>query len=516
MNEINLPFTHLSSFIPPPFPRIAIIGGGISGLACAHRLLELATAEKRLIEIIVIESSSRFGGTIHTEYLDNFTLEAGPDSFIAEKPEAARLAERLDIAHRIISTNANYRRSFIVRDGRLRVVPAGFRLLAPSQLLPFFRSDAFSPRARARIAFEMFVPRRKNTSEDETLASFVRRRFGREALERMAQPMVGGIYTADPEQLSLQATMPRFLEMERRDRSLILSLRRAARQMNNGAQYQTNEAASTSGARYNLFLSFDEGMNVLTNALVKRLQDFSTERYSSSSGTQPTVTLRANTHVDNLIFDAQTKRWQINFGDTATAETLAADAVCLALPAHAAARLLSSVDAEIAAELAAIPYASTATINFAYRREDVPHALDGFGFVSPFIERRTALACSFSSVKFANRAPENHVLLRSFAGGALQSEVFDLDDETLIARVQQDLRELLGITRPPLFTRLTRWRDSMAQYHLGHLERIRRIETRLQNLPSLQLAGNAYRGAGVPDCIRSGEAAAEEIYRMVR
>ncbi|MCP9494927.1 MAG: protoporphyrinogen oxidase [Pyrinomonadaceae bacterium MAG19_C2-C3] len=525
-NQFALPSPSTFDFRLSTLPRIAVIGGGITGLAAAHRLTELALEQKRAIEVMIIEAGATWGGAVNTKERDGFLLETGADSFIAEKPEAARLAERLGIAHRLIGTNTQHRRSFIVREGRLRVVPEGFRLLAPSRLRTFLRSDAFSLRARARIAFEMLLPRRRHQPEDddESLADFVRRRFGREALERMAQPMVGGIYTADPELLSLRATMPRFLDMERTDRSLILALRRAARRQTsnnvngahdkNGASITNpNDANGTSGARYNLFLSFDEGVGVLPDTLVARLKEFETEGEHGDArhdANRPRVSLRQNTQVQHLDFDRASRQWRMKLSNNGD-EPFTADAVCLALPAHAAGRLLEPTDAMLAAELAAIPYASTATINFAYRREDVPHPLDGFGFVVPFIERRTTLACTFSNVKFPNRAPFGHVLLRAFAGGALQPEIFALDDDELIARIRNDFRDLLGITRPPLFTLLTRWQDSMAQYHIGHLARVCRIHEHTARLPNLALAGNAFNGAGIPDCIRSGETATERL-----
>src|SRR5256885_5325375 len=297
----------------------------------------------------------------------------------------------------------------------------------------------------------------------------------------MAQPMVGGIYTADPEQLSLRATMPRFLEMERTHRSLIRAMWKARRKT------PEQHARGTSGARYSLFLSFDEGMQMLTDRLVARL---------------PENSLCLQTKVEKLSFDIASKRWKIR---TSAQGSLEADAVCLALPAYAAAELLRDVDAQLKSELEAIQYASTATVNLAYERADIPHPLDGFGFVVPLIERRSLIACTFSSVKFPQRAPEDYALLRAFVGGVLQPEMFALDEEAMLAAVRRDLCELLGIEAAPLFAHVEKWPRSMAQYHLGHMERVERIRQRLSAFPTLQLSGNAYNGAGIPDCIRSGE-----------
>jgi protoporphyrinogen/coproporphyrinogen III oxidase len=470
--------------------RIVVIGGGISGLAAAHRLIELSPTA----HVTLIEASARLGGTIRSDERDGFLLERGPDSFISEKPEAVALAKRLGLESRLIETNAKHRRSFIVRDGRLLPVPEGFQLLAPSRIWPFLTTDIFSLVGKVRMAADLFLPRRSaNGVSDESLSSFVRRRLGREALERMAQPMVGGIYTADPETLSLRATLPRFLDMEREHRSLILAMLRKARSQ------AAAEKSGTSGARYSLFLSFDRGMEVLVQALTKVLNETSRSE------------LRLQTRVQSLSRNAA--RWTIQ---TQTGETLEADALCIAVPAHSAANLLSSIDPELTTQLSRIKYASTATINFAYRREAIQHPLDGFGFVVPFIEKRSLIACSFSSVKFAGRAPEDHVLLRAFIGGALQPDMFALDDLSMFTRVEKDLSELLGINEPPLFTEVAKWKDSMPQYEVGHLDRVQAIESRLAQLPNLTLAGNAYRGAGIPDCIRSGEGAAEKIVNSLR
>ncbi len=450
--------------------RIVIIGGGISGLAAAHRVTEL----NKEAQVTILEASSRLGGTIQTEYRDGFLLERGPDSFISEKPHAIALAKRLGLESQLIQTNEEYRRSFIVREGRLRAVPEGFQLLAPSRMWPFITSDIFSVPGKVRMAADLFLPR-KSKNGDESLASFVRRRLGEEALARMAQPMVGGIYTADPETLSLRATLPRFLDMEQKHRSLILAMLRQGQAQKTG----------TSGARYSLFVSFERGMQTLVDPLTRMNAD-----------------LRVNTRARGLAFD---HGWTIT---TDKDEQIKADGVCLAVPAYVAASLL---EGPLAEKLREIKYASTATINFGYRRAAIRHPLNGFGFVVPFIEKRSLIACTFSSVKFSGRAPEGQVLLRAFAGGALQPEIFALDEAEMARRVEIDLRELLGISEEPLFVEVAKWERSMAQYEVGHLDRVNEIEKLAGELPRLTLAGNAYRGAGIPDCVRSGEAAAEAL-----
>ncbi len=474
--------------------RVVIIGGGVTGLAAAHRLIERARERDAAIDLKLLEAGPRLGGILQTTYRDDFLLELGPDSFISEKPEALALAKRIGLEANLIETNQENRRSFIVRDSRLRPVPEGFQLLAPGRLWPFIKSDIFSWKGKARMAMDLILPRRKdlNGSSDESLAAFVKRRLGREALERMAQPMIGGIYTADPEKLSLRSTLPRLLEFERSERSLILALRNRARQQSDA------ELRGTSGARYSLFLSFDQGVSLLVERLASLI---------------PQESIHLNSPVKSLAFDRDAQSWTIGLG---SGPPLSADVVCLCVPAYKAAELLRTVDASLAGDLEAIPYASTAIVNLGYRRKDIRHPLNGFGFVVPFIEKRSLIACTFSSVKFAGRAPEDYVLLRAFVGGALQPEMFTLPEDEIVHRVQADLGALLGVEQRPLFAEAAKWPGSMPQYHVGHLDRKGRIEKRVAAIAGLALAGNAYSGAGIPDCIRSGEAAADEISANVR
>jgi protoporphyrinogen/coproporphyrinogen III oxidase len=498
--------------------RVVIIGGGITGLAAAHRILERSRESGKQVDLTLLEAGDRIGGIVQTRERDGFLLESGPDSFISEKPAALELIKRLGLESHLIETNANHRRSFIVRQRRLLPVPEGFHLLAPSRFWPFVRSDIFSWPGKARMALDLVLPRRDvngatdqagDALADESLAQFVRRRLGSEALERMAQPMIGGIYTADPEQLSLRATMPRFLEMERKHSSIIRALRKQANKPGVRTGSEINQ--DTSGARYSLFLSFDRGMQVLTDKLTETISNFKSKILEEGFSGRPSI--RPNTTVESVMLERDApggnhSPWKLT---TTTNEILLADAVCLALPAYISSRLLTGVDAQLASELAGISYASSATVNLAYKRDDIPHPLDGFGFVVPFIEKRSLIACTFSSVKFAGRAPQGHALLRGFMGGALQPETFDLSLEELISRACADLHDLLGIERPPLFAEVSKWERSMPQYHVGHLERVKRINGRLASLPGLFLAGNAYLGLGIPDCIKSGEAAAELI-----
>ncbi|WP_239993229.1 protoporphyrinogen oxidase [Candidatus Methylomirabilis limnetica] len=465
--------------------RIVVVGGGIAGLAAAYRLQERHSSELAPCEVMLLEAGSRPGGVIGTTCRDGFILESGPDTLFTDKPWAVDLIRRLDLSDRIIGTSEIHRRTFVAMGKTLHPLPEGFTLLAPTRIWPFLRSGLLTWRGKARMALDLVLPRGQ-PSPDESLASFVRRRLGAEALERLAQPMIGGIYSADPERLSLQATFPQFLQMEAQHRSLILALRR--KRLSASGKTRTK---SDSGPRYSLFATLDNGLQALVDALVRRL---------------PAGTVRLGCPVAGIA--RREKGWTIRLKDGTNIE---ADGVILAVPAFQTAVLTHDLDGDLARELEAIPYASSVTISLAYRKDAIPHPLDGFGFVVPACEGRTIIACSFSSVKFANRAPAGHALLRTFAGGALQPEPFEWDDERLLTAVRHDLKELLGIETAPLWSHLVRHPQSMPQYHVGHLARLATLERQLRRWPTLKLAGNAYRGVGVPDAIRSGEAAADAL-----
>ena len=465
--------------------RIVIAGGGIAGLAAAHRIVQLSREQRQPVDLKLIEATARLGGSIATERVDGFVIEAGPDSFISEKPWALKLCERLAFTDRLVRTNDANRRTYIVHDGALHALPDGFLLLAPTQFWPLLTSRLFTWPGKLRMALDL-VLQRGDSSTDESLGSFVTRRLGREALERVAQPLVGGIYTADPDTLSLAATMPRFLEMERNSRSIIWSMWRAQ-----GRAPQAGRA--TSGARWSLFVSVDDGMQSFVDAIAARLPADSVRLQSPLLGLQ------------------REQAWKLMGSDGA----VEADAVILATPAHLSSQLLREVDPNLATELEGVPYASSATVSLAYRADQLPKPLDGFGFVVPLIEARSIVACTYSSVKYPGRAPAGHVLVRCFLGGALQEKLFEQDDATMAASVRRELRELLGIDSAPLLTRIHRHARAMPQYQVGHLDRMQRIDTALARHSGLALAGNAYRGVGIPDCIHSGEMAADAVWRQL-
>ena len=467
-----------------PGRRVAIIGAGITGLSAANRLRELGDSLGQAIEVAVLERATRVGGPLETIRRDGFVIETGADSFLTEKPWAAALARRIGLREQLISTRAEYRRTFVVRRGQLMPIPDGFSMLAPTHLGPVFKSPLFSAFGKLRIALEPFVPTRASKS-DESLASFVMRRLGRQVLDRVAQPLAGGIYTADPARLSMAATMPRFVDFEHRYGSVIRGLQSAERKRD------ASGAGLESGARWSLFQSFANGAASLPETLADRLGN----------------AIRTGAEVVAMSWHGA--GWRLSLGDGVA---LDADAVICAAPASAAARILAQAAPKAAHLIGAINYATAATVNLTYRAGDFSRTPQGFGFVVPVKERRKIIAGSFSSSKFEGRAPAGSMLLRAFVGGVLQSEMMRLTDDEIVAAVQDEFRALLGVTAQPGIAIVRRWPDSMPQYEVGHLERVDEIERLTAPVPAFALAGAAYRGVGIPDCVHSGEQAAEGIF----
>lgn len=465
-----------------------VIGGGITGLSAAYRLRQ--EAEKRCIpiEITLLEESNKVGGVIQTENRDGFIIEHGPDAFITSKPWAMVLCEELCISDKLIGTNPNVRRSFVVRKGKLLPVPEGFYLMAPGSFGPFIRSPIFSLTGKFRIALDLILPRRSDMG-DESVADFVRRRLGKQAFERMAQPMIGGIYTSDAENLSLNATFPRFLDMEREHGSIIKALlvqKRNAEQTSRG----------TSGARYSLFQSFTAGMQTLTDTLAEQLSDC----------------IHLQKSVAAIQLNDSRLGWNVCLDD---GEQFGADLICIALPAHQTAKLMSTVSPSLYEKLSEIQYKSSVTVNFAFRREHVMHPLNGMGFVVPITEGLNIVGCSFSSVKFENRAPVEYVLLRAFVGENAMVINEGIDTTRLVTTVLKEVTELIGISKAPIFSVVSEHSYAMAQYKVGHKKVIGEIDELVEHFPRLALAGNAYHGIGIPDCINSGEQAALKLINAI-
>jgi oxygen-dependent protoporphyrinogen oxidase len=464
--------------------KIAIIGGGIGGLATAFRVHEQMAAAGKPAKITIYDASKRFGGVIESSQRDGFTLEHGPDSIIRTKPAGLQLIKDLGLEDQLQPTQEYARSSLIARGRKLIPVPDGLYLLAPAKFWPFIMSPIISPFGKLRMALDFILPRRSWEADEESLADFVRRRLGREALERIAQPMISGIYTADPEQLSLRATMPQFIEMEKNHRSLILAMRHRAREQ---------AVASARGPRYGLFTTLVGGLGTLTDRLIERLRAAGCE-------------MLPNTSVEKIV-KAETGGYNL----TLTDEYRHFDKVVVALPAHAAAQIVKTLDQVLSYKLATIPYAGVATVNVALRAQQIPKLPMAAGFVVPAVEGRTLIACTFGHHKYAGRAPEGHALLRGFVGGALHEAVLERSDQDIVDGVLRDLRDLLGLQGDPLFTTVHRWPKAMAQYVLGHVDGVEVIRGRERNFPGFALVSNGFEGVGIPDLAAQAEAAADRL-----
>jgi oxygen-dependent protoporphyrinogen oxidase len=456
-----------------------VIGGGIAGLAAAHRLVTLEPST----EVALFEGADRVGGVLRTDSIDGYLVERSADSFVTNLPGAITVCRELGLEDELIETEASRRKAWVVRGGKLYPVPAGFQLMTPSQIWPLATSPLLSVGGKLRMMGEYFV-RPRTDGVDESLESFVVRRLGREAFDRLVQPLVAGIFTADPTKLSMRAALPKFCELEAKHGGLIRAARRA------GAAEKA-EQRGASGARYGLFVAPRRGIGQLVDAL---------------SAALPAGAIRLNAAVARL--EKTAGGWS---AVTADGGAEAFDAVVVALPAPHAARLLAGVNASLSAELAGIPYAGASIVLSGYELKQIEKPLDAFGFVVPEIERRSILAASFSSRKFPGRAPEGCVLIRTFVGGATQPELMRKSDDELRGIVARELGELIGARGAPHLSLVQRWEGAMPQYHVGHVDRVKRIDERVAALDGLQLAGNAYRGVGIPQCIASGRSAAERV-----
>lgn len=457
---------------------MAVIGGGISGLAAAHRIVELHPRA----ELTLFESSQRLGGSLHTYRNQGYLIERGADSFITNVPWASDLCDRVGCTDQLLPTNPHHRGVCVVRRGKLVMLPDGFQMLAPSRMWPVLTSNALSCCSKLRLLCEPFVPR--HTGSEETLEEFATRRLGRKTFEQLVEPLAAGIYTGDARKLSAAATMPQFIEMEKTWGSLI-----------RGVKKRSNEHrdVASSGARYSLFVTLRDGMQNLATAIAGRLPHQSVQL--------GTPVRRIQRQPDGC--------WKIEHDASETGESFAG--VILAVGTPQAASLVESTATSLSQELQKVEAASSVIVALGYRSEQFRKPLDCFGLVVPRVERRRILAASFSSIKFPGRAPDNCVLIRVFLGGMLQPNWVDQDDDILTRVAGEELAELLHVQGPPVLQDVTRWHGAMPQYHVGHLETVGRIEQALQQLPGLQLAGNAYQGVGIPSAIHSGEQAAERL-----
>jgi oxygen-dependent protoporphyrinogen oxidase len=451
--------------------RIAIIGGGISGLSAAH------TLEQSHAEYTLYESSPRLGGVLCTEHIDNCVIEAGPDSFLTEKTWASDFCRTLGLADQLITSHDAERRTYIFVNGRLVPMPDGLMFMVPTKILPIALSPLFSWSTKLHMAKEFLNPP-KPAGADESVSSLVERHYGPEMVDRLADPLLSGIYGGEAAKLSVRAVLPRFAEMERTHGSLSRALLAARKKIARAAQPPP------------IFTSLKNGMQQLVDTLVRCLD--------------PSALLTSSP-VQAIEYDAA--GWKVS----AAEKSACFNAVIVAVPAPVAAKILTTASPELSTELAAIPYTSTITVALAYDQRVRQALPPGFGFLVPRSEGKSLLAATFVHNKFPHRAPDDRALLRCAIAGRNAEAIWKRSDEEIIAKVRQELQQILTLQAAPLFARVYRWKSAMAQYGVGHLDRLEKVGNLRQKFPRLALAGNGFRGIGVPDCIRSGQQAAKQM-----
>ncbi len=464
-------------------PKIAILGGGITALASAWEL----TTKHPELDWQLFEASPRLGGVLETVEKNGWLVEQSADNFLTKDPVVVDLCRELGMEDTLLPTAEDRRRAMVVSQGKVLRVPEGFVLMAPKKLRSILASPVLSLRGKLRLICEPFIRASRN-SEDESVASFARRRLGQEALDKLVQPLVAGIYTADPEKLSLAATLPQFLRQEAEHGSLWRASQKA----------REETESLESGARYGMFMAPKNGMQQLINALLSTL---------------PSEKIWTNKAVGSCT-RSESGTWLLK---DSNGELLGAfDGIICTLPAYHAATVIKSFDSELANLLNKIPYASASVVCLGVRDEQIRSPVDGFGFVVPSKENRSIIATSFASYKFSGRSPERRTLIRTFVGGALNPELADLDDNRLIELVKSELSELIGLEGEPELESIARWPRRMPQYQVGHLGLVSQIVDRQNQWNSLQLAGAAYRGVGIPQCVADGRNAAKQVAKALK
>lgn len=464
--------------------RVVIVGGGITGLAIAHALEKAAER----CEVRIVEAGSRLGGNLVTVRHNGFIIDAGPDSWVAAKPHATRLARDIGLGDELIGTRPDTRRVCIVWQRKLYPMPEGLILGVPTAIGPLAESELLGWDAKLRAGLDLIVPpRRWKDDDDESIGSFIARRLGSEVAERIAGPLLGGIFAGDPAALSVRACVPQLVEAERQHGSLIRAMRALKR--------KRRERAAPGEAEASAFISLKRGVGDLVLNLAHKLRDAEVS------------TRRSVQRVDRLPDGDAQGPWVIETSEG----PLFADEVALAVPARVAAPLVKDLDPALSEMCEGVEYASTATIFLAYRRTDVDHPLDAVGFLVPRAENRPVLACTFVSSKWDHRAPAGQILLRVFVGGAGNEAMLERDDDELVAMARGQLLDLLGIERAPMFAKVFRFERSSPQPLVGHIPRVRRLLARAATHPGLHIGGSGYIGTGIPDAVRQGEEIAARI-----
>ncbi|HXP87861.1 MAG TPA: protoporphyrinogen oxidase [Bryobacteraceae bacterium] len=447
---------------------VVIIGGGITGLSAAY---DLARAN---VPHLLIEQQPRLGGVIETNCWEGCILERGPDSFLTAKSDGLTLINELGLGDQVMGSNDEGRTTYILRKGRLVLLPEGVTMFIPSRAMPVLRTRLFSWGTKFRMGLELL--RKPSQLPDRSVAEFVVDHFGQETLEYLAEPLLSGVYGGDPAQLSIASVLPRFVEMERREGSL-------ARAVIKGRKEAPPVRAGTSAP-------FQTTLKGGLGTLVEKLIPFATVRRGAAETIERTES-----------------GWRVRV----SGDWIDASQVVVACPAWAASALLQSADSRLSELLGAVPYSSSVTVTLIYRDGEFDGTRAGFGFLVPQVERRRMLGCTFVGTKFANRVPPGKLTLRCFFGGIGDGAVLSESDESLVTMAREELRRILKLTSAPIHASIARWPRSMAQYTVGHGARLKEIEARAAALPGLHLAGNAYTGIGIPDCIRMGRAAAKKI-----
>ena len=464
--------------------KIAVIGGGISGLAAAYSLEEMAQRKGKSISITLFEKNNRIGGNILTERVGDFLIEGGPDCFLSEKPWAIQLCEWLGMGESLLRTNDEYRRTYIYWKGRLRELPEGIMLMIPTRFFPLLKSDLFSLAGKLRMGMELFIPKRKSGG-DESLSEFVRRRLGQEIVERVAEPLVAGVHAENPDAMSIKSRFPRFVQMEEEYGSLIKGMLAKRKIMLN----------SESGKpKWTMFMTLKNGLDELPLTIVKALK---------------MTTIITNKEVSEINKVSGYKIYLKN------RDTIDADVVIFATPSYETGRLLRGLNSSISDQLDTIPYVSTATISLAYKKDSILHPMNGFGFLVPRVENRRIMGASWVSRKFSYRTPDDSILIRCFIGGSRNEELVSLDDKDMLKMIKEELKDVMGISAEPILTRIYRWEKAMPQYIIGHDERVSRIEESILKYPDMFVTGSAYRGGGISECIKNAQLTAESVLKYL-